>query len=332
MIRRMTLLSCCLVAMLPACRCDRASDETAAGPAGTSSDAIIVRTAASVPSLPPSTGSSAPIASASAPKPGRCPPDMVKVAGRYCVDRYESAMLDDQQRQASPYYPILERGYDKWIEDRKAEADKLLGADEDGGGDGGRRGPGADLPFPELPEWQRAAAANVKAASKAEMIPNAYLSMHSSRDGCQRAGKRLCTLEEWRTACRGEKNTRFPWGDDYKSGRCNVFREEHPGHVIYNRFTVGMLDPRMNLVTSGGKPLLRKTGESPECKSAWGDDAVYDMIGNLDEWIDDPKGTFVGGFFSRNTKKGCDQVIDGHTAGYADYSTGGRCCRDLMEP
>ena len=30
------------------------------------------------------------------------------------------------------------------------------------------------------------------------------------------------------------------------------------------------------------------------------------------------------------TKKGCEQVITAHPAGFMDYSLGGRCCRDLM--
>ena len=40
--------------------------------------------------------------------------------------------------------------------------------------------------------------------------------------------------------------------------------------------------------------MLRRTGETPECISLWGDDGIADMVGNLDEWIDDAAGTFVG--------------------------------------
>jgi len=347
--------SCALLAICtaPLFACSRERPEQEKNPP--SSLKVLPEPGASA-KAPLAAASPSPTPAATPPKKGRCPLEMVVIAKKYCIDRYESAIVDGQGRQASPYYPILDSGYDKWIRDRRAEADKLLALDDRGsGGEGpaegglvasgpadagvpligglvpGKRGPGWDLPFPELPDWQKDGAKGLKAVSKQGMFPNAYLSMYSVSDACKAAGKRLCSLEEWQTACRGEKNTRFPWGDEYKAGRCNVFREEHPGHLIYDRFTVGMLDPRMNLVASGGKPLLRNTGDSPECKSTWGDDAVHDMVGNLDEWIDDPKGTFVGGFFSRNTKKGCDQVIEGHTAGYTDYSTGGRCCRDIIE-
>ena len=264
---------------------------------------------------------SAPSASASAPAPDlRCPPDMVKVALRYCVDRYEVALFDEADRQASPHYPIL-ASYTGWVEARRADAKKLEA-------DAPPEAKSMETPFPQLLEWQRKGGLSLRAVSKKGSQPNAYLSMYSLRDACVHAGKRLCTLEEWQTACKGEKGSAHPYGEDFKNGRCNVFREEHPGHVLFNQFTVGMLDPRMNLVTSQGKPLLRKTGDSPQCASVWGSDAIYDMVGNLDEWIDDPDGTFAGGFYARNTKKGCDQVLRGHPAGYMDYSLGGRCCRD----
>ena len=83
----------------------------------------------------------------------------------------------------------------------------------------------------------------------------------------------------------------------------------------------------MNQVTENGDPLLRHTGATPDCKSEWGTDAIYDMVGNLDEWIDDPDGTFLGGFYSRGTREGCDSRIEVHAYDYFDYSLGIRCCK-----
>jgi hypothetical protein len=37
-------------------------------------------------------------------------------------------------------------------------------------------------------------------------------------------------------------------------------------------------------------------------------------------------GTFVGGFYSRSTREGCDAKIENHDPAYADYSLGTRCC------
>jgi hypothetical protein len=56
---------------------------------------------------------------------------------------------------------------------------------------------------------------------------------------------------------------------------------------------------------------------------------VFDMVGNLDEWVEDPEGTFAGGFYSRGTHEGCDAVISSHDFAYFDYSLGTRCCRSL---
>lgn len=250
--------------------------------------------------------------------PPHCPPDMVLVKDRFCVDRYEMSLVDaDTDRPLSPYYPPLKK-YGKYIENRHAEAERLLVDAPDG--------KAASTPFPQLSDWQLQGKYKAKAASRRGAIPSAYLTMAAARDACIEAGKRLCSLEEWQTACRGQEGRQFPYGDTYKRGVCNVFREGHPGHVLFGNVTVGMLDPRMNKISLKGKPLLRETGGTPECKSAWGDDAIYDMVGNLDEWIDDPEGTFAGGFFSRTATTGCDRLVTAHTATYFDYSTGGRCC------
>jgi hypothetical protein len=84
----------------------------------------------------------------------------------------------------------------------------------------------------------------------------------------------------------------------------------------------------LNHATAKDGPLFRVAGATPACASVWGNDAVYDLVGNLDEWIEDTKGAFAGGFYSRGTRAGCDAVITAHPKVYADYSTGVRCCRD----
>jgi hypothetical protein len=60
----------------------------------------------------------------------------------------------------------------------------------------------------------------------------------------------------------------------------------------------------------------------------WAEDGVYDLVGNVDEWIEDDQGVFVGGFYARPTSKGCAARISTHARSYYDYSLGTRCCRD----
>ena len=39
---------------------------------------------------------------------------------------------------------------------------------------------------------------------------------------------------------------------------------------------------------------VARTGAFIHCRSSWG---PFDMVGNVHEWIDDPNGTFLGGYY-----------------------------------
>jgi hypothetical protein len=111
---------------------------------------------------------------------------------------------------------------------------------------------------------------------------------------------------------------------------CNVHRQFHPAFILHGNSSLGHRDPRLNLLfESERNPLLRPTGATLKCASPWNGDAVYDMVGNIDEWVEGEKApAFVGGFYARSTTKGCEAIVDSHAAIYYDYSTGARCCRD----
>jgi formylglycine-generating enzyme required for sulfatase activity len=57
---------------------------------------------------------------------------------------------------------------------------------------------------------------------------------------------------------------------------------------------------------------------------------AHDMVGNLDEWVDDEEGTFRGGFYARASTKGCEAQVTSHSPDYFDYSTGARCCQNPL--
>ena len=251
----------------------------------------------------------------SQPEP-RCPPGMVDVEGRFCVDRFEMSLVEHfgKRRVSAHYHPtpsLAKRDRRTWEYRHR------------------RVGPytSRQMPLPELPAWQRESDYDVRAESRRGVVPNAYLDLASARRACAHAGKRLCGRDEWLTACRGEGRARHPYGETFVDGRCNVSGPLHPAPVLHGSGGLGPRDPRMNLVMHEGKPLLRKTGEMTECASRWGDDAAFDMVGNLDEWIDDPGGVFVGGFYARETQWGCDARIAVHRPDYYDYSIGARCCQ-----
>jgi hypothetical protein len=240
---------------------------------------------------------------------GRCPSEMVDIAGRFCIDRFEAMLVDARQhRPLSPYYhPTRAQTVTTYRTYRNISA----------------RG---GLLVPEPPAFQLEAEFEPLAESRAGVVPSGYLNGMLAGQACQAAGKRLCTEGEWVFACRGQRNQRYPYGNDYKPDQCNVFRERHPAVALHGDASRHHLDPRLNL-TQGDGPLLRKTGETQTCQSEWSGDAVYDMVGNLDEWIDDPTGSFVGGFYARGTREGCAAKIMSHPIDYFDYSLGVRCCR-----
>jgi len=240
---------------------------------------------------------------------GRCPAEMVDVRGRFCIDRYEASLVDlALGRAISPYFAPS-----------RGDALQALAAFEDG------EPPGAP-PLPLIPDWERIEVFTPRAESNPGVVPNGYVSGLLATKACEAAAKRLCTLSEWQEACRGERQQKFPYGDRYQAGACNVGREAHPASVLYGNPSIHHLDPRLNLVQGSEGPLLRRTGESSRCRSEWNGDAVLDMVGNLDEWIDDPSGMFAGGFYARATVDGCDSRITQHPNEYYDYSTGVRCC------
>jgi hypothetical protein len=188
---------------------------------------------------------------------------------------------------------------------------------------------GVVMDLPEVPPWQRNVPFSAMAVSRAAVVPQGSTPGFVAPAACRAAGKRLCREPEWVTACKGDKGTKYPYGDQYRHGACNVFRSDHPARVLHGNASEGLSDPRLNQVVLENAAMLRETGGSPLCKSVWGNDAIYDMVGNLDEWVDDPEGMFLGGFYSRATRNGCEARITAHPLAYFDYSLGVRCCADL---
>jgi len=240
----------------------------------------------------------------------RCPPDMVDVRGAFCIDRFEVELIDAASgRELSPYYhPTRAQVQTSYARYRKL----------------GRTG--SELPaLPAPPSFQLEREVEPRARTLEGVTPQGYLSGDAADAACRAAGKRLCSLAEWVTACRGQQNRKYPYGDRYADSACNVFREAHPAAIVHGDASREHLDPRLNLVGSARGPLLRRTGATPGCRSEWGGDAAFDMVGNLDEWVEE--GVFVGGFYARATREGCDARISSHPRQYFDYSLGTRCCR-----
>jgi hypothetical protein len=175
----------------------------------------------------------------------------------------------------------------------------------------------------------------VRAVSQAGVYPQGYISEKQAKQACQASGKRLCKAAEWKAACMGPEKTTYPYGNDDEPRRCN----DHGKSPIAARLKEGREtgDPiawswswdRMNdEALNQYEGTLARSGDHEGCTNGYG---VYDMVGNLHEWVDDSSGTFLGGYYqdTHQNGDGCGYKTMAHEAWYHDYSTGFRCCADV---
>ncbi|MDP9033543.1 MAG: formylglycine-generating enzyme family protein [Myxococcota bacterium] len=170
--------------------------------------------------------------------------------------------------------------------------------------------------------------ATIRAVSAENTVPQGYISRDDADRACHQAGKRLCRDEEWLTACRGDPPHIFPYGDSHQKGACNdsgrsPLRELYPDSPDTYR-DGPMNDPRLNQRPA----TLAKSGAFARCTNGYG---VFDLVGNLHEWVMSARPTFRGGYYldTHFNGDGCSYHTTAHGADYHDYSTGFRCCRGI---
>ena len=171
-----------------------------------------------------------------------------------------------------------------------------------------------------------------KALNRKGRMPQAYISQRQAEAACKNAGKRLCTSTEWVQACKGKKPTAWPYGNEHKPKRCNdsgvssfqmYFGPPDGGPAPQSAYTWENLnDPRLNKPKGTCAP----SGRFSKCRNSF---KLYDMVGNLHEWVADAGGTFRGGYYLdvKQHGEGCDYKTTAHNTKYHDYSTGFRCCK-----
>ena len=178
-------------------------------------------------------------------------------------------------------------------------------------------------------------------------IPQDWMSWYDVKNACEAQGKRLCAKQEWTFACEGPEMHPYPYGDGYHRDRtsCNTDNlvPEENGHQI-NVLKVTTVESAHGQILH---KLLVPSGSKEKCVSPFG---VFDMVGNLDEFVDNPnghhwhpptidkdgkkvtdRGPFVSGLVGGHVfgvRNACRPMTDSHNEGFNWYETGGRCCSD----
>lgn len=216
--------------------------------------------------------------------------------------------------------------------------------------------PGPDGEVVAWPYYQRPEPeTRYKARSASGAFPQAYISRVEAQDACSNAGKRLCSMQEWQRACEGRGGGPYPYGPNWQAKRCN----SEKGHLLTIRF--GKDPSRWRYEDFNDPELDQEPGflaQSGFYDGCVGDAGVYDLIGNLHEWVSDTvdedvmlrlesediprktqhwragNGVFMGGFFSNHDElgPGCKYTTVAHEPTYHDYSTGFRCCATPPRP
>ena len=159
---------------------------------------------------------------------------------------------------------------------------------------------------------------NKSAVTGKHVIPATRMSWYAAKEACENAGKRLCSQQEWLSACQGKIAV-----DDDKDGE---FADDL---VEGNAYPYGEYHDRKRCWDGKDRDEFRPvyTGEMPGCVT---NDGIYDLTGNVEEWVGttEKEATLMGGAYDTSKDHArCSRNNDTFGPGYANKKTGFRCCK-----
>jgi formylglycine-generating enzyme len=154
--------------------------------------------------------------------------------------------------------------------------------------------------------------------------PFVMKSFEDARHFCGSRGRRVCSEEEWETACEGPDLRPLAYGWKVDTALCNSGRQWRAFDV--KKLNAGGEEAKAELARLWqGAP----SGQFLTCASPFG---IYDMMGNVEEWVSTRHGrrypgALMGGFWAKPWT-GCRGTNDAHEPTFVFYETGFRCCAD----
>lgn len=149
---------------------------------------------------------------------------------------------------------------------------------------------------------------------------------------CESKGKRLCWSSEWTAACEGPEHTPFPYGWVRDHDKCNMDNffidpKKGPGNFDFYSKDKAVADKELARLDQSVP-----SGSMEQCKSGFG---VYDMPGNMDEWVisDQPpehksKWSALKGGAWGHVRSQCRPMTVSHEPEFWYYFVSFRCCAD----
>ena len=144
---------------------------------------------------------------------------------------------------------------------------------------------------------------------------------------CKTEGKRLCKDTEWTLACEGDDRLPHPYGNVRDSTACNIDKPYiMPDNNAY-------ANPATREAEIARVDQREFSGSRERCVSQYG---VYDMTGNVDEWVVNTKGStneapyisgLKGGYWGP-VRNRCRVMTTDHNMWHSGYQIGFRCCAD----
>jgi len=160
-------------------------------------------------------------------------------------------------------------------------------------------------------------------------LPLFLISWLDAKKECEAIGKRLCTEDEFNFACEGEQMLPYTYGFVRDKTKCNIDRPYRKRERSLKPYKRCMANPKCKAQIEALDQRV-PSGSMTECISPFG---VYDLNGNLNEWVMRPgkkypdRSGLKGGWWGP-VRGRCRPTVDFHKEEDFGYEEGFRCCKD----